>query len=229
MIPYANRYNQAVDQGIFTEAKKNELKNDVIEGFKAALDNLSGLIGTGFNRAIAFGDEQKLIQFIKSFSTTVCYDGTTDIIAAKAIELGLVGEAVAAQGPVTPEEAELQFIAALMNPNSKPKLKALFEEIRDDGNNRLDGFIKAAKASARAHGPDDYPPLHVSYIDAAFQVLPDFFGQENVEIIREVVGKNAEGHCALTDARIIELIYWSAAAADGVSPADRDIAKLFGF
>ena len=233
LIPYANRYNQAVDQGNFTEAKKNELKNDVIEGFKAALDNLSGLIGTGFNRAIAFGDEQKLIQFIKSFSTTVCYDGTTDIIAAKAIELGLIGEAVAALGPVTKEEAEQQFIAALMNPDSKPKLKAIFEEIRDDGNNRLDGFIKAAKASARAHGPDDYPPLHVSYIDAAFQVLPDFFGQENVEIIREVVGKNAEGHCALTDARIIELIYWSAAAADGKSPAgsgaDPDIAKLFGF
>ena len=77
------------------------------------------------------------------------------------------------------------------------------------------------------------PPLHVSYIGAAFQVLPDFFGQENVEIIREVVGKNAEGHCALTDARILELIYWSAAAADGKSPAgsgaDPDIAKLFGY
>ncbi len=227
LIPYRNRYNIAVDQGNFTEAKKNELKNDVTEGFKAALDNLSGLIGTGFDRAIALGDEQKLIQFIKSFSTTVCYDGTTDVIAAKAIELGLIGEAVTAQGPVTKEEAEQQFIAALMNPDSKPKLKAIFEEIRADGDKKLDGFIKAARAAAGAQRPVDYPPLHHTYLPAATLVLEDFFG--NVEIIREVVGKNAAGNCALTDAQILELIYWSAAAADGAPPPDPDIAKLFGY
>ncbi|MEI7494359.1 MAG: hypothetical protein WCJ92_07190 [Alphaproteobacteria bacterium] len=225
--PYRDRYNIAVDQGNFTEVRKNTLKNDVIEGFKAALDNLSGLIRTGFTSAITLGDEQKLIQFIKSFNTTVCYDGTTDVIAAKAIELGLIGEAVAAQGPVTKEEAEQQFAAALMNPDSKPKLKAIFEEIRADGDNKLDGFIKAARAAAGAQGPDDYPPLHHTYLPAATVVLQDFFG--NVEIIREVVGKNAAGNCALTDAQILELIYWSAAAADGVPPADVNIAKLFGY
>ena len=226
LIPYANRYNQAVDQGNFTEAKKNELKNDVIEGFKAALDNLSGLIGTGFNRAIAFGDEQKLIQFIKSFSTTVCYDGTTDIIAAKAIELGLIGEAVAALGPVTKEEAEQQFIAALMNPDSKPKLKAIFEEIRADGNKKLDGFIKAARAAAGAQGPNDYPPLHHTYLPAATAVLQDFF--RDVDIIRNEVGRDAAGNCFLTDARIVELIYWSDAISNtGYAP--EEILRVFGF
>ena len=227
LIPYRNRYNIAVDQGDFTVAKKNALKHDVTEGFKAALDNLSGLIGTGFNIAIALGDEQKLIQFIKSFSTTVCYDGTTEVIAAKAIELGLIGEAVAAQGPVTKEEAEQQFAAALMNPASKPQLAAIFKEIRVDGDNKLDGFIKAARAAAGAQGPDDYPPLHHTYLPAATAVLQNFFG--NVEIIREVVGKNAAGACALADAQILALIYWSAAAIDGKRPPDPNIARLFGY
>ena len=227
LIPYRNRYNIAVDQGDFTVAKKNALKHDVTEGFKAALDNLSGLIGTGFNIAIALGDEQKLIQFIKSFSTTVCYDGTTEVIAAKAIELGLIGEAVAAQGPVTKEEAEQQFAAALMNPASKPQLAAIFKEIRVDGDNKLDGFIKAARAAAGAQGPDDYPPLHHTYLPAATAVLQNFFG--NAEIIREVVGKNAAGACALADAQILALIYWSAAAMDGKRPPDPNIARLFGY
>lgn len=118
-----------------------------------------------------------------------------------------------------------------MNPDSKPKLKAIFEEIRADGDKKLDGFIKAARAAARAaagaQGPDDYPPLHHTYLPAATAVLQDFFG--NVEIIREVVGKNAAGNCALTDAQILELIYWSAAAADGAPPPDPNIARLFGY
>lgn len=228
--PYRDRYNKAVDQGNFTEAKKNTLKNDVIEGFKAALDNLSGLIETGFTSPISLGDEQKLIQFIKSFNTTFCYDGTTDVIAAKAIELGLIESATtagAAQGPVTPEEAEQQFAAALMNPASKPQLAAIFKEIRVDGDNKLDGFIKAARAAAGAQGPDDYPPLHHTYLPAATAVLQNFFG--NAEIIREVVGKNAAGACALADAQILALIYWSAAAIDGKRPPDPNIARLFGY
>ncbi len=228
--PYRDRYNIAVDQGNFTEVRKNTLKNDVIEGFKAALDNLSGLIETGFTSPISLGDEQKLIQFIKSFNTTFCYDGTTDVIAAKAIELGLIESATtagAAQGPVTPEEAEQQFAAALMNPASKPQLAAIFKEIKVDGDNKLDGFIKAARAAAGAQGPDDYPPLHHTYLPAATVVLQNFFG--NVEIIREVVGKNAAGNYALTDAQILELIYWSAAAIDGKQPPDPNIARLFGY
>ncbi len=228
--PYRDRYNIAVDQGNFTEVRKNTLKNDVIEGFKAALDNLSGLIETGFTSPISLGDEQKLIQFIKSFNTTFCYDGTTDVIAEKAIELGLIESATtagAAQGPVTPEEAEQQFAAALMNPASKPQLAAIFKEIRVDGDNKLDGFIKAARAAAGAQGPDDYPPLHHTYLPAATAVLQNFFG--NVEIIREVVGKNAAGACALADAQILALIYWSAAAIDGKRPPDPNIARLFGY
>jgi hypothetical protein len=229
--PYINRYNKAVDHGNFTEERKNTLKNDVIQGFKAALDNLSGLIGTGFSSAIELDDEQKLIQFIKSFNTANCYDGTTDVIAAKAIELGLIqSEAAAiAKGPATKEEAEQQFIAALMNPASKPKLEAAFEEIRADGDKRLDGFIKAARkaAGARGDGDDDYPLLHHTYLSSATHVLQDFFG--NVDIIRNEIGRDAAGNCALTDARIVELIYWSAAAAEGVLPADPDIAKLFGY
>ena len=58
--PYRDRYNKAVDQGNFTEAKKNTLKNDVIEGFKAALDNLSGLIETGFTSPISLGPHSSL-------------------------------------------------------------------------------------------------------------------------------------------------------------------------
>ncbi|MCX7352998.1 MAG: hypothetical protein NTW22_07035, partial [Proteobacteria bacterium] len=230
LIPYRNRYNIAVDQGNFTVAKKNALKHDGTEGFKAALDNLSGLIETGFTSPISLGDEQKLIQFIKSFNTTFCYDGTTDVIAAKAIELGLIESATtagAAQGPVTPEEAEQQFAAALMNPASKPQLAAIFKEIRVDGDNKLDGFIKAARAAAGAQGPDDYPPLHHTYLPAATAVLQNFFG--NAEIIREVVGKNAAGACALADAQILALIYWSAAAIDGKRPPDPNIARLFGY
>ena len=107
-------------------------------------------------------------------------------------------------------------------------MKALFQEIRPDGDKKLDGFIKAARDSAGARRHDDYPPLHFSYIEAAFQVLTDFFGQENVEIIREVVGKNAAGHCALTDARILELIYWSDAISN-TGNAPEEILRVFGF
>lgn len=229
LLPYKNRYNNAVDERNITPLKKNELENEAIDAFKEALGSLSHLIEIGFFQAIELKDENKLILFIKGCISTLCYDGTITSISEKAVELGLIGGETAAQGPVTKEEAEQQFATALKDLDSKPKLKAIFEEIREGGNTKLDGFIKAAKLSAGASQYNHYPHLHFSFIEAAFQVLPDFFGQENVELIREVVGKNAEGNCALTDAQILELIYWSAAAADGVTPPDPDIAKLFGY
>ena len=136
------------------------------------------------------------VRFIKGFNTNACYDGTYDSIAP-------TGGAILASGDGADKRSPDKIFAKMLNeiPNN---LKVALTD------NRIEAFAEAVKAASA--GDAENP-------SAAFfgrETLDRHFGgAANAKIIRDFVGTGPDGSCKLTDAQMLELIYWSSVMPSG--------------
>lgn len=180
--------------------KADELKRQAISTVRDKLLGLPNLIRDTFGFLLEknCGDDV-WVRFIKGFNTNLCYDGTYDSIVPVGAEIVASGDGIDKRPP--------NKIFAKMLSDVPQKLQAVLTD------ENIEKFVNAVK---KASGDDTANPSADFF---ARSTLERWFGVSGAKILRDFIGNGPDGGCKLTDAVMLELIYWAPVMSmEGVMP-----------